>query len=216
MIFVADVHMRPDCPADHEKFRTWIERTKQGVQSVYILGDLFDYWFSGIEDRFEGVLDVLKDPLIRILPGNRDFLLANRRGSGIHIMKEEEVIISPSSERLLLAHGHTLTEGDYGFRVLHALGWPMLKCFDRWLPGARKNHLARLLVASSAAVRPPRAVISPDIAHRRGVDTVICGHLHRKLVTKSLIVLPSFFDTGQWLLWDDQGPRIMPEEELSG
>jgi UDP-2,3-diacylglucosamine hydrolase len=189
---------------------SWIENTKQDVQSVYILGDLFDYWFSGLEESLQDVIGTLRDPRIHILPGNRDFLITSLQESGIHVMREEEVITSPSSERLLLAHGHTLTQGDCGFKVLHALGWPVLRFFDRRLPGTLKDDLARLLVASSAAVRPPYAVIDPDIAGRRRVDAVVCGHLHRKLVTKGLIVLPSFFDTGEWLLWDERGPRIMP------
>lgn len=190
---------------------TWIERAKRDGGSVYILGDLFNYWFSGLEESLRDVLSALKDPRIHILPGNRDFLITNLQESGIHVMREEEVITSPSSERLLLAHGHTLTQGDYGFKALHALGWPVLKFFDRWLPGSLKDRLARLLVASSAAVRPPHATIDPDIARLRGVDAVVCGHLHRKLVTENLIVLPSFFDTGQWLFWDERGPRILPE-----
>lgn len=211
MIFVADAHIRPDCRTDHHNFMTWIERAKRDGGSVYILGDLFNYWFSGLEESLRDVLSALKDPRIHILPGNRDFLITNLQESGIHVMREEEVITSPSSERLLLAHGHTLTQGDYGFKALHALGWPVLKFFDRWLPGSLKDRLARLLVASSAAVRPPHATIDPDIARLRGVDAVVCGHLHRKLVTENLIVLPSFFDTGQWLFWDERGPRILPE-----
>lgn len=209
MICIADAHIRPDCRQDHEKFTTWIEKAKQGVRSVYILGDLFDYWYSGLEDSLRDVLLSLKDPKIHVLPGNRDFLLMNLHGSGIHVMREEEIITSPSSGKLLLAHGHTLTQGDWGFKALHALGWPVLRFFDRRLPGPLKDSLARKLVASSAAVRPPHAVIATDIARTRGVDAVICGHLHRKLVTESLIVLPSFFDTGEWLLWDENGPRIM-------
>jgi UDP-2,3-diacylglucosamine pyrophosphatase LpxH len=84
----------------------------------------------------------------------------------------------------------------------------MLKFLDRRLRGGAKKYLARFLVRSSAAVRTPRAVIDADISRRRGVDTVICGHLHRMFMSRDLIVLPAFFDTGQWLVWDEDGPRI--------
>ncbi len=154
------------------------------------------------------MLTALVSDRIHLIPGNRDFLLANARAGGVHILKEEVVITSPTSTRLLLAHGHTLTRGDYGFKVLHALGWPVLRLLDRCLRGDLKEYLARFLVRSSATVRTPRAVIDSGISRSRGVDTTVCGHLHRGLMSSELIVLPAFFDTGQWLVWDGRGPRI--------
>lgn len=211
LIFVADVHVRPGNTKDAELFIHWLRDAEQQASDIYILGDLFDYWFTGIRDEAGGVLAALASDQVHLIPGNRDFLLA--RIGGVHILKEEAVITSPTSTRLLLAHGHTLTRGDYGFRILHALGWPVLRLLDRCLPGELKGCLARFLVGSSSTFRTPRAVIDSGISRRRGVDTTICGHLHRSLMSSELIVLPAFFDTGQWLVWDDRGPRIAGGEQ---
>ncbi len=183
---------------------------KEQESPIYILGDLFDYWFTGIEPVLADVLTALSSPRVFVIPGNRDFLLANSSAPGIRVLGEEEIVHAPSSRRVLLAHGHTLTEGDYKFKVLHALGWPVLRLLDRVLNGASKERIARLMVSSSAFVRAPRAAIDPSLASRRGVDTIICGHLHRAFLSERLIVLPPFFDTGQWLAWDERGYRIEP------
>lgn len=208
LIFVADIHLRPGNAKDAEVFIHWLKDAEQQASDIYILGDLFDYWFTGARTEAGDVLASLASDRIHLIPGNRDFLLANDRTGKVHILNEEVVITSPTSTRLLLAHGHTLTRGDYGFKVLHTLGWPVLRLLDRCLRGDLKEHLARFLVRSSTAVRTPRAVIDSDISRRRGVDTTVCGHLHRGLMSSRLIVLPAFFDTGQWLVWDGSGPRI--------
>ena len=208
LIFVADIHLRPGNAKDAEIFIHWLKDAEQQASDIYILGDLFDYWFTGVRNEMGGVLAALASDRIHLIPGNRDFLLANAGAGRVHILKEEAVITSPTSTRLLLAHGHTLTRGDYGFKILHALGWPVLRLLDRCLREDIKGCLARFLVRSSATVRTPRAVIDSDISRRRGVDTTVCGHLHRGLMSSELIVLPAFFDTGQWLVWDSRGPRI--------
>lgn len=211
MIFVADVHIRPDSKEDKERFISWINKAKRGNQTVFILGDLFDYWFTGIEHCTAPVMEALAAANIHILPGNRDFLITNCSVSGISILKEEEIITTPTLEKVLITHGHTLTLDDYGFKFLHAFGWPVLRLLDRSLPDFLKERLARFLVKSSAVIRPPRAAIEPDTARRKGVDMVICGHLHRMITSGHLIVLPSFFDSGQWLVWDEGGPRMESE-----
>ncbi len=208
MLFVADVHIRPDHAEDVHKFMRWVKTVLARGHRIYILGDLFDYWYTGIEKGLPGLMDTLTSQNIFILPGNRDFLLRNMVSQGLNILREEEIMSAPSGEKILLAHGHTLTENDMGFRVLHSLGWPILTLLDRIVSAQLKNRLARFLVSSSAVIRPPHATILPEIADSRGVARVICGHLHRLSMGERLIVLPAFCDTGAWLVWDKQGIRM--------
>ena len=208
MICVADIHIRPGRNGDSARFLAWLEGAKGRGGQIYILGDLFDYWYSGIGGRLGEVLDALSSPQVFVIPGNRDFLLSRSSAPGAAILGEEEIVLSPTSQRLLLAHGHTLTNADRGFKALHAFGWPVLKLLDRALPGALKDRLARFLVSSSATVRPPRTSIDPSLASKKKVDMVVCGHLHRMILSERLIVLPPFFGTGRWLAWDEKGWRI--------
>ncbi|HPI91532.1 MAG TPA: UDP-2,3-diacylglucosamine diphosphatase [Deltaproteobacteria bacterium] len=207
-IFVADIHLRPQAKNEVRRFVSWLSHAAETGDAVYILGDLFDYWYSGMENSFETVIEALKSPVVHLMPGNRDFLLRNARLRGIDISHAEEVTISLSGKKILLAHGHTLTDADAGFKMLHRYGWPVIGCADRILPVSIKDRCARFMVRSSAMVRPSSADIRKDMAKARGVDLVICGHLHRHVQREGLIVLPAFFDTGAWLSWNESGPRL--------
>lgn len=206
-LFIADVHMRPHAPQDRQRFLAWLESARTRAERIYILGDLFEYWYSGLEDTVADVITALADPAIRILPGNRDFLLAN---SPVFpgLLPQEETIITPYGKRLLITHGHMLVSGDCGFKVLHTLGWPLLRRLDSRLPVRWKRAWAESLVRSSAVVRPPHGVIAPAVASSRGVETVICGHLHRGILTPGLIVVPAFVDYPVCLTLDERGARF--------
>ncbi len=207
-IFVADIHLRPGMGDDALRFVSWLEQMKETASHIYILGDLFDYFYTGLEPRIQYILSALQSPRIHLIVGNRDFLLKNMGRSSINLIRFEEQIISLYGRNVLIAHGHTLTDADRGFRLLHRYGWPVLARADRWLPAGFKDRCARFLVKSSAAIRPPHASIDMGIAQSKGVHTVICGHLHRAAMSDQLIVLPAFFDTGNWLIWDAHGPRF--------
>jgi UDP-2,3-diacylglucosamine hydrolase len=207
-IFVADIHLTPDVKKDAERFISWLSKALQDANAIYILGDLFDYWYSGMESRFQDVLEAMQSPKVHMMPGNRDFLLNNSNLKGIDIIQAEEKVVTLNGSRILLAHGHTLTEADTGFKLLHRYGWPVLRQLDRLLPLILKERCARSLVKSSAVIRPSSSQIRSCIEKEKGVDTVVCGHLHRHITKPGLIVLPAFYGSGQWLAWDNQGPRL--------
>ncbi len=192
-----------------DRFASWLSRARQEADAVYILGDIFDYWYTGLERRCPVVMEALRSPKVHVMPGNRDFLLRDSRLQGIDVIMPEELVLCVGGTRVLIAHGHTLTTADTGFRLLHRYGWPLLRLIDAWLPVSAKDRCARALVKSSAVVRPSSAAIRENIAAERGVDMVVCGHLHRHVEKDGLIVLPAFFDTGTWLVWDLSGPRLL-------
>jgi len=205
--FIADIHLRHGSGGDASRFISWF-LTVQDSHAIYVLGDLFDYWYTGMEERFRKVLKALEHPNVHVMKGNRDFLLGNLDSPKVDIVGPEETVIRIRDTRILLAHGHTLTRSDSGFRFLHRYGWPLFKTLDRQLPQGLKDRVAQFLVSSSAVVRPSSSSIREGIAEEKGVDTVICGHLHRYHTGPGLIVLPAFYDTGQWLSWDDSGPSL--------
>ncbi|MGC9324060.1 MAG: UDP-2,3-diacylglucosamine diphosphatase [Desulfomonilia bacterium] len=206
--FIADVHLSPANRPDHTRFISWLRTVKPRAEEIFILGDLFDYWYSGMEHLFQDVMAELRAPGVQVIPGNRDFLLKTCPDEQITVSQAEEIQLSVYGTDTLIAHGHTLTEDDYGFKFVHAVAWPLLRILDRRLPTRLKDSCARFLVRSSASIRPPRAVIADGIARTRGVEKVICGHLHRTVMEEHLIVLPAFFDSPTWLSWDREGPRF--------
>lgn len=202
--FLADVHMRPSCPPDRERFITCLEKVKENAERIYILGDLFEYWYGGLEDEVADVIAALAELRICIMSGNRDFLLSGAP-SFPGLIKEEELRLELFGKHILISHGHMLTQGDWGFKCLHALGWPVLRRLDAWLKPETKRRLAEYMVRSSAVIRPPHGCISRCIARAKGVDMVICGHLHRGFLSRELIVVPAFVDHAVFLGMDERG-----------
>ncbi len=200
--FLADVHLRPLNARDRRRFLACLERLKARAEQIYILGDLFEYWYTGMEAEVRDVAAALTDPGVHVMRGNRDFLLSPPFPG---LIEGEELRIEMDGRRFLLTHGHMLLRGDIGFKCLHALGWPLLRMLDRCVKPGLKRGLAEYLVRSSAVIRPPHGSISPGIARAKGVDTVICGHLHRACMSPELIVVPAFADHAVYLGIEGQG-----------
>lgn len=200
--FIADVHMRPLSPHDRRRFLGCLEDVKARAEKIYILGDLFEYWYTGLETEIRDVVAALTDPGIHIMRGNRDFLLSPPFPG---LIEGEELRLELHGRRILVSHGHMLTQGDIGFKCLHALGWPLLRMLDKHMKPEFKRSLAEYLVRSSAVIRPPHGSISRDVARAKGVDTVICGHLHRGFISPELMVVPAFADQAVFLGLDRQG-----------
>lgn len=206
-LFIADIHLRPEDIHETQHFTAWIHTHAANAEGIYILGDLFDYWYTGLERRYSPLWEALSDRRIRILPGNRDFLLKNAPQGDVHIEREEEILVTIGRKRVLLCHGHTITRADTRFRFLRACGWPLLERMDALLPDTVKERLARALVRSSAAVRSTLLDIPEDTASKKGADVVICGHLHRHVDREHLIVVPPYCVSGSWLEWREGRDR---------
>ncbi len=207
-IFVADLHLRPGNKTDEAIFIDWLDRFDAADTKIYILGDFFEYWYSGIEPRVSNVLEAIRLKDASVLAGNRDFLMMSS-GRVPGLIRHEEHKISLYGKDYLLAHGHSLTTHDTGFGVLHSIGWPILRLLDRRLKTASKEKIAGAMIKASSAIRPLSSEIKPGICHKKGVDTIICGHLHRGIMRKDLIVLPAFADQRAWLEIDEKGKRFL-------
>jgi UDP-2,3-diacylglucosamine pyrophosphatase LpxH len=208
LLFVADIHLRPDSKEDAEIFISWLSQAIKDADAVYILGDLFDYWYTGLQGRFQDVLDAMRSPKVSLITGNRDFLLRKGCLKDINILPDEETIITINGTKILLAHGHSLMDNDAGFKLFKRIGWPLLGHLDSWLPLTLKDRCAKALVKSSASTRMSSAQIREHIEKEKGVHTVVCGHLHKYFTRPGLIVLPAFCDSRAWLAWDNGGPHL--------
>ena len=79
---------------DALRFVSWLEQMKETASHIYILGDLFDYFYTGLEPQISDVLSALKSPRIHLVAGNRDFLLKNMGMNTINLIRSEEQIIN--------------------------------------------------------------------------------------------------------------------------
>ena len=210
--FVADVHLNMNNSCQKKLFGSFLDQVS--CSSLYIIGDLFDFWANNrtVYAAYAWVFDKLKAAISRgctlwLLTGNRDFLLRKKmvESYGVHYLGEE-AMAEIDGKRFFLAHGHTLCLSDTQFLQYRARMWPFFKMADRVLPGFIENYLAdKFMLQSKKVIQaqdPSRfrfTRIEIGKKFNNGVDYVICGHTHE----------PETFQTGAHIFhalpaWDDK------------
>ncbi|WP_115900096.1 UDP-2,3-diacylglucosamine diphosphatase [Tenacibaculum gallaicum] len=145
--FASDQHLGAPTPEAsfprEQKFVTWLNEVKKDAEAIFILGDLFDFWFEyktvvpkGFV-RVLGKLAELKDSGIPIyfFVGNHDLWM--------HDYFEKELNIpafhSPQEFKIndklfLIGHGDGLGPGDKGYkRMKKVFTFPLFQWMFRWL-----------------------------------------------------------------------------------
>ncbi|MCK5842074.1 MAG: UDP-2,3-diacylglucosamine diphosphatase, partial [Candidatus Sabulitectum sp.] len=129
--FISDVHLYPNGKyhPGREPLKNFLKDLKKKEPGrLWILGDLFDYWFeyrTVIPAGFSDVLSLLKDLSdcswkVFFLPGNHDWWCGNKLESetGMQIIYNtvhSEII---DGRKTLLSHGDGLGTGDTGYRMM--------------------------------------------------------------------------------------------------
>ncbi|MBI5787843.1 MAG: metallophosphoesterase [Candidatus Schekmanbacteria bacterium] len=209
---VADVHLEPEAdPITWQTFFAFLDFVREQKGSLYILGDLFDYWTNNkvlkkkYQPLFEKLSAIAAANFVGILTGNRDFLLnkdylsnrgINYWGDGARLTLE--------GQRLFLTHGDDLWNKDRGYTLYKRLAWPLFRCLDAVVPGVIANTVALNLRTKSRRSNGNKFYSQPPIDEQllqkyfqSGIDLVVCGHIHtpnnREYPDgKRLIILPAW------------------------
>ena len=200
--FVSDAHFGADPdPVEavrRERFHDFLRSLPGRAQSLYIIGDLFDFWFeygTAIPRRpfaTLAVLDQLRRAGIEIhyLNGNHDFWLGPFLSQELGIVTHDHAVtLATQGRRLWLHHGDGLVGGDLGYRMLKAvIRHPASIALYRLIHPDLGIPLARLVSHGSRRSRPNRR-FDPDRLWREvamprfaeGYDGVLIGHFHQVL-----------------------------------
>lgn len=211
ILFVSDVHLRPEgAPLAAElsaRFAGFLDEAASSaergdVSALYVLGDLFDYWFEPrgrIPTGFRGDCDRIRRATSRglavtVLPGNRDFLLgpAFERATGAAVAPEElelRLVSAGRATRVLLAHGDSLVSRDRRYQVWRRFSRSAgFRRVASSLPEAACTLLARLARRGSEfekGMKPRDSMAYSETALRalvaRGFDSVVAAHVHEAL-----------------------------------
>jgi len=194
-VLASDFHLSPEDPAGMEVFARFCADVGRGATSLFILGDLFEFWTGPKMLRdpahrpvFEALAAVAGSGTeVVLFHGNRDFLLGEAEGdrAGGRVVGEE-LAVTLCGRRYLLLHGDSLCTLDVDYQkskpILRSAG---VRGLSRVLPLSAQLSIARRLRArSSRSVgSKPREVmeIVGAAARRRlgeGFDALICGHVH--------------------------------------
>lgn len=132
--FASDLHL--GAPAlnnnkEREKlFVKWLDEIKEDADKIYLLGDIFDFWFEYKQaiprghTRFLGKLSEICDKGIEVhlYTGNHDFWIFDYLESecGIIIHRDTESIII-DNKKIFLGHGDGLGDYDKSYKILRKI-----------------------------------------------------------------------------------------------
>ena len=132
--FASDLHLGMQ-PADdslrREKlFVEWLEEIRSDARELWLLGDVFDYWFEYKKvvprgfTRFLGTLASLSDDgvEIRLIPGNHDIWVFDYLTTEIKMKVHRKSLRTEwNKHKFYLGHGDGLHPGDLGYRMLQGI-----------------------------------------------------------------------------------------------
>jgi len=120
IILISDLHLTPESPQTILHFNNFIT-SLENVDSLYILGDLFEYWLGDDAAYSLGHVPVektlrllsVKGITVYLIRGNRDFLIDNDFAlrTGIKILNDP-TLHSFFGHQVLLLHGDSLCTDD--------------------------------------------------------------------------------------------------------
>lgn len=145
--FSSDNHLGAPTPQDSRprelKFVGWLDEVKQDAAAIFLLGDLFDFWFEYkhvVPKGFVRVLGKLAEISDSGIPvyffvGNHDLWMEDYFEKELNIptyRKPEEFTFN--DKKFLIGHGDGLGPGDHGYKRMKKIFTnPLSKWFYRWL-----------------------------------------------------------------------------------
>ncbi len=199
IFFLSDAHLGAE-PESSEASRaarlhSFLESLVGRASTLYIVGDLFDFWFeyrTAIPRRLFrtlAALDSLKRAGVEIvyLNGNHDFWLGPflRESLGLRTV-DGAVTVEAQGRRLWVHHGDGLVGGDLGYKFLRgilrnplSIGLYSLLHPDLGIPLAHWVSNASRRSRGHGPLEPERLwreIAAPRFAE--GFDGVLVGHFH--------------------------------------
>lgn len=125
--FISDLHLCASRPAITEAFLHFLSVDAPQAESLYILGDLFEYW-AGDDDltapHHEEIITALsalqrQDTKLYLMHGNRDFLIGEAfcKASNATLLTDP-TMVHIQGKQLLLSHGDALCTDDTDYQNL--------------------------------------------------------------------------------------------------
>lgn len=238
--FLSDAHLGSrlvENPREHEaKILRWMDSVKTDASAIYLLGDMFDFWFEygsvvpRGHVRFLGKLAELTDSGIEIhfFTGNHDLwtfgYLEEEVGLIVHREAQDLYI---GNKRFYLAHGDGLMlESEKAFRLIRGIFHSRFcqKLF-RWIPPQIGQELGfRWSMKNREAIRgienkflgeehEHAVLFAKKYTETEDVDFFIFGHRHillnLQLPNKSrVIILGDFISIFSYAVFDGENLSI--------
>lgn len=203
--FASDIHLGAGGEAEarrtERRFVEWLDTVGARADAVFLLGDVFDFWFEYRRVVPRGYVRVLakiaelteRGVRVVYLTGNHDMWVRGYFASecGMEVFTRP-VEMELGGRRVLLAHGDAMNVGRrYGLRLLNAVfrsrvlrflfSWlvhpDLAMAFGQWWSSSSRRSHAKYLADERCTDPLVEYARSYSAAHP-GVDTYVFGHMH--------------------------------------
>jgi len=221
--FISDCHF--GIPNYNESLKrekqlvSFLDKIKNNAQEIFLLGDIFDFWFEykyvvpkGYV-RLLGKLAELTDAGITVnfFTGNHDMWVKNYFKEELNLrIYKKPIICNYNNKIFYIAHGDGLGPGDYGYKCIKKIfSNPLCKwLFARLHPNfayalalffSRRSRLARGDNDKIFLGKNKERLISyaKEIITKQSIDYFIFGHRHLPLEI-DLNNNSKYFNIGDW------------------
>lgn len=224
IVFASDFHLGvPDYATSlvrEKKLVEWLEQEAKNNSSIYLMGDLFDFWFEYKHVvpkhyvRLLGTLAKLSDNgiSIKVFTGNHDMWLFDyfEKELGIQVYRKP-LFLKAQNKLLMIGHGDGLGPKDYGYKRLKKifsnpfLQWMFARLHPNFAFGVAKyfSNKSRISQTTQEEFKSVDEEWLWQYCNRKkiefpDIDYFIFGHRHLKL---DLAVGNNarYINTGTWL-----------------
>lgn len=209
-----------------QKFVNWLDSIKNDAEVIFLLGDLFDFWFEYKKVvpkgfvRVLGKLAELKDSGIQIhfFVGNHDLWMRDYFENELNIPvyhNPKEFLFN--NKTFLIGHGDGLGPGDKGYkRMKKVFTNPISKWFYRWLHPDIGMRLAQYLSVKNKLISGEEDVkflgeenewlvqYCKKKLTNKHYDYFVFGHRHLPLEI-AISENSNYINTGDWITYFTYG-----------
>ncbi len=236
--FASDVHLGGGTPLEasqvEERFVKWLDYISGDALEIFLLGDIFDFWFEYRLVVPKGCVRTLaklseltaRGIKVHFFPGNHDMWVRDyfHTECGVQIHTNLEVL-ELAQRRVLLAHGDNLNIGsNLTLRLMNAtfrsrtakalFSWLVHPDIALWFGRWWSNHSRHAHDGKPPKVNVDYTNILDDFARSYlasdpNVNLFFFGHMHSAGVTKEqgyeVVHLGEWSKTPQYAKMDDKG-----------
>lgn len=223
--FASDFHLGVDARhTTRERERrivAWLETCRHDAEAIYLVGDLFEFWFEWRRVvprgyvRFLGKLAELADAGIdlHVFTGNHDMWLFDYLETEIGVtLHRRPIRVTLQGKRFLLGHGDGLGPGDRGYKRLKKLfawrpaQWLLARFhpdFTMWIAYFWSGFSRSTQPAETEFLGPDRewliAYCERKLAQDPELDYLVFGHRHLPIDHTLSNGHSRYLNLGEWL-----------------
>lgn len=239
--FASDFHLGAPTPDEslvrEKKVVRWLDEVRSDADEIFILGDVFDFWFEYKSVvprghvRLLGKLAEITDAgtPIHLFTGNHDMWIFDYlpRETGV-VIHRDPVVRNLNGKQCLIGHGDGLGPGDHGYKFIKKV---FRSPISRWLFARLHPNfgigLANYFSGKSRAATGDSdknflgkdgewlATYAEEFVHDPPIDYFIFGHRHLPMHIK-LDSGAEYFNLGDWIHHFSYGVLRKEQFEIKG